>query len=121
MKKTISIAVIVLMATGCAAPQQGPIVDMKGADIHEYNLALHECSQYAHQAMGAGQGAVSGAVAGAIIGALLGVALGDSSLAASTAGAGAVMGGAGGMAQGADNRQVIMSECLRGRGYKVLN
>ena len=121
MKPLLITTAIVLIATGCATQQQGPIVDMQGVDIHEYNLALHECRQYADQAMGAGQGAASGAVAGAIIGALLGAALGDSSLAASTAGAGAVMGGAGGMAQGHQNRHGIMSECLRGRGYKVLN
>lgn len=112
-----SVAAVLLLA-GCAAPR--PLVDMKGVDPARYEADLAECQKYAEQVGGPGAGAAAGAVIGGAIGYGVGRAVGASDPSAAGRG-GAVLGGAKGAGQGARSKHEVVSKCLTGRGYKVLN
>lgn len=117
--RTVLVVLMLIIASGCAS-RRGPIVDMKGVDHAKYEQDLSECQKYADQAMGAGGGAVVGAAIGAGIGYAAGRAVGARDPSAVGRG-GAVVGGAKGAAGGARNRHSVVSKCLAGRGYNVLN
>lgn len=114
MKKLILITTIIL--SGCAAP--GMVVDLKGVDTRAYNTNYSECAAIVDQNSSATNSAASGAAIGAgifaITGALLGVDVG------SLAAIGAIHGAAGGLGKNANDQRVMMANCLRGRGYKVM-
>lgn len=108
--------------TGCATTDEinKPIVDMKGVNRQQYQSDLSDCSQYANQvATGAKAGA--GAVGGAVVGGALGAVFGGGSGAGEGAAAGAVVGGARGVGKGVQERSSVIKNCLRNRGYSVLN
>lgn len=123
------LATIVLTAqvlAGCAQTYQ-PVVDTRGHDTTRYQADLFECRQYAEQvspvgdaAVGAAGGAAAGAALGAITGALIG-GIGAGEAAAFGAATGGALGLGGGAAYGVNEQQQIIDQCLRGRGYNVLN
>ncbi|TNF90391.1 MAG: glycine zipper family protein [Gammaproteobacteria bacterium] len=95
-----------------------PIIDTAGVDMEQYQVDLAQCKEYAEQVeQKAGAGAAGGAAVGAVIGAIVG----DSRTAAKGAGVGAVTGGVKGGAATQKERERVVKNCLRGRGYKVLN
>lgn len=104
----------------CASNRRGPIVDMKGVDRDEYYADLQECESYADEVQVA-ERAAGGAVTGAVVLGTLGAILGNSNTAERMGGAGAVTGGVSGAADGMAERRVVVRNCLRGRGYRVLN
>jgi outer membrane lipoprotein SlyB len=114
----LSSVMVVVLLGGCAARK--PLVDMKGVDPVQYEADLADCQKYAAQVGGAGAGAAGGALIGGAIGYGLGRAVGANDPSAAGRG-GAVLGGASGAGKGARNRQEVVSKCLTGRGYKVLN
>lgn len=121
MTRSFTVLVTVLLLTACAGRGAGgPIVDMKGVDPAQYRMDLAECEQYADQ-VAVGQQAVGRAAAGAAVGGLIGAAVGDSDTAKRSAGAGAVVGGARGTGDAIRERRTVVRNCLRHRGYAVLN
>ena len=102
---------------GCASD---PIIDTRGVDMRKYNRDLAECEAYTEQVM-VTRKAAGGAVAGAVVGAAIGAAVGNSDTAQAGAGAGAVSGAAKGTARGLNEKQRVLRNCLRNRGYAVLN
>ena len=123
MRRVASLALIVVLA-GCAQSYQ-PVVDTKGVDNAKYQQDLLECRQYAEQVSPAGEaattgllGAAGGAALGAIVGAFSGGAGTGAAIGAATGGA--VGAGAGGVS-GVSEQKRIINNCLRGRGYNVLN
>jgi hypothetical protein len=110
------IAVILYLLSGCAGTPR-PIIDAKGADMDQYQADLAECEQYADEVDVAG-GMARSAVVGAILGAAMGAITGDLGPAA---GLGAIGGGAGAGLEETRVKQSVVKECLRGRGYRVLN
>ncbi len=118
MKKPFYCAITTaLFLSACASYQ--PVVDMKGVKPEKYQKDLAECQNYAMQVDPANQ-----ALAGALIGAALGAAMVgsfDDSYALSGAGTGAVAGAAAGTGKGAQDQVTIINNCMKGRGYKVLN
>lgn len=115
-------ALLVLAVAGCSGNANKPIVDMKGVNPYLYEEDLAECSEYADQ-VAVGEKALTGAAAGAAVGAAIGVIWdgeGGSSPARG-AGTGAVLGGTGGIASGVNERSQVVKNCLRQRGYRVLN
>jgi hypothetical protein len=110
--------VILIVGSGCASRR--PVVDMKGVDQAKYEADLADCRKYAEEVGGAGGGAVAGAAVGAGVGYAVGRAVGARNPSAPARG-GAVVGGAKGAAGGARNRHAVVSRCLAGRGYSVLN
>jgi Glycine-zipper domain len=134
--------VVVILALCAAACSSDPIVDMKGVDEERYEQDLAECRQYADQvdvARSAGGGALLGAAGGAAVGAVVGAITGRPGTGAAVGavvgaitgrpGTGAAVGGgAGGTsglfaggASGANKKERIVRNCLRGRGYSVLD
>lgn len=107
----------IIIAAGCA---HRPIIDSRGVDMVQYERDLSQCKAYADQVMVARKAGV-GAVAGAAIGAAVGAAVGDSETAGRLAGAGAVTGAAKGTGRGVNERHRVVNNCLRNRGYAVLN
>jgi outer membrane lipoprotein SlyB len=126
MKKFLALAVAMATLAGCAQSYQ-PVVDTRGHDSARYQQDLFECRQYAEQVSPAGKAAVSGlggAAAGAALGAITGALVGGVG-AGEAAAVGAATGGAVGVGAGAysgvNDQQQIIDNCLRGRGYNVLN
>jgi hypothetical protein len=98
------------------------IVDMKGVNAYQYEQDLAECADYADEVNVASKTA-GGAAAGAAVGAAVGV-IWDGYRGNSPergAATGAVVGGAGGAGSGLNERSQVVKNCLRGRGYRVLN
>lgn len=114
-------ALAITLLAGCAGRHRGePIVDMRGVDPVRYQNDLADCRQYGAQ-VGIGADAATGAVAGAVLGGAVGAVAGNSDTAKRSAGVGAVLGGARGAAGGAQERNQVVRNCLRNRGYAVLN
>lgn len=103
-----------------ACARQQPIVDTKGIDQASYQRDLAECQHYASQVDTAGK-AAGGAVTGAVVGGAMGAVINGTKGARTGAGVGAVGGTAKGLARGTREQQQVVRNCLRGRGYKVLN
>jgi len=116
------IALSVTLLAGCAGRghRGEPIVDMKGIDPVRYQADLMECRQYADQ-VNVGRDAVTGAAVGAVIGGAAGAAARDSDTAKRSAGVGAIFGGARGTSAALEERNRVIRNCLRNRGYAVLN
>jgi len=96
------------------------IIDKKGVSMAAYEQDLAECQSYSEEVR-TGEKAARGAASGAVVGGLIGAAVGDSRDVQRGAGAGAVTGGAKGIAQGERDEVQVVKQCLRGRGYRVLN
>jgi outer membrane lipoprotein SlyB len=120
---TLACALMVLTACTTTDKINAPIVDLKNASMQDrqaYQDDLNECSQYAKEVQTAGKVGV-GAAGGAVVGGAVGAIFGGSSGAAEGAGAGAVFGGARGAGDSAQERSRVIKNCLRARGYNVLN
>ena len=122
MSRLVLASILGLLLAGCAGrerPPGGVIVDMKGVDRAQYQADLTECEQYADQVDVAGQ-AAAGAVGGAVVGGLIGAVVDDAAPGRGAA-VGGIAGGATGTVKGIEERQVVIKNCLRNRGYAVLN
>ena len=117
MRETARLAAIAGLAlTGCVA-NTGPIIDTQGVNMARYEQDLAQCSVYQDQ-VSIPTGMVKGAAAGGVTGAATGVFTGDVGRAA---GVGAVLGSAQSARENDRIRQRVVKNCLRGRGYRVLN
>ena len=123
MRKLLLTAFTAVILSGCATAPSSypPLVDAPGKDPAQLAADMRDCNAYADtQLSGAG-----GAAGGAIIGALFGVALlaaggGRHGYGNEIAGLGALSGGAAGYVAAETNQRAIVSRCLAGRGYSVL-
>ena len=107
-----------LLLAGCASDPNKPIIDPEGVDMAQYEADRAKCEQVAQQVeQKAGNEAVGGAVVMGIIGAIFG----DADTAKRAAGAGFVGGGAKGLRKTELERAKVVKNCLRVRGYQVLN
>jgi len=120
MRKFAYILVIVSfgMLSGCATHRADVVIDPTGVDMGRYQQDLLECQQIAKQVHGKAAG---GAVGGAVVGAAVGAVLGNSESVRKGAGVGAITGLAHGAGATRRERQQVIKNCLRYRGYKVLN
>ncbi len=106
-----------LLLAACSGAT-GPIIDTKGVNMAGYEQDLAECETYATQVStgsAVGKGAAGGAAVGAAIGAIAGGGAGQG------AGIGAVTGGAQSARISDREKADVVRNCLRGRGYRVLN
>ncbi len=107
-----------LFIGGCASDPNKPIIDPEGVDMAQFEADRAKCEQVAQQVeQTAGNEAVGGAVVMGIIGAIFG----DSDTAKKSAAAGFVGGGAKGLRKTELERARVVKNCLRVRGYQVLN
>lgn len=115
LKYTIMLATAITL-TACASNKV--IIDPAGVDMQQYEQDLATCKQIAEQVDSqTGKRAVSGALISGTVGAILG----DSGDAKRWASVGAVTGGARGAGETRKEKDQVVKNCLRGRGYKVLN
>ncbi len=123
--RATALALALAVTLSACATSQGmganftPIIDTKDVDMAKAGQDTTECQAYANQVMSAGQGAAAGALAGAIVGTLLAAAVGASRN--DGAALGAVMGGTRGAVDAEGGQRGIISRCMAGRGYRVLN
>jgi outer membrane lipoprotein SlyB len=108
-----------------AACSSDPIVDMKGVDEAKYESDLDECRAYADQVSvgrSAAGGGLFGGAAGAAVGAAVGAVTGRPGTGAAIGAAGGGTSGLiGGGASGSNKKDKVVRNCLRGRGYSVLD
>jgi uncharacterized protein YcfJ len=108
----------IILAAGCAAHSSKPIIDPAGVDMEQYEADVAACEEIATQVE---QKTGEGAARGALVGGLIGAVLGDSETVVRSAGVGAVAGGAEGQANTEKEKSQVVKNCLRNRGYQVLN
>jgi outer membrane lipoprotein SlyB len=120
-----SIAILLGLCLAACAQSYEPIIDMKGVDQAKYQQDLSECRAYAERVSPVGQAATSGglgALLGAALGAIVGAFSGDAGTGAALGGSvGAVGGAASGAGAGVSEQKQVINNCLRNRGYSVLN
>lgn len=106
-----------LAAAGCAGKSK-PIIDPAGVDMVQYEKDLAECEQIAQQVE---QKAGEKAAGGALVTGAIGAVLGGSDGAKKGVGVGAIGGAARGAGETSRERAKVVKNCLRNRGYSVLN
>jgi outer membrane lipoprotein SlyB len=106
------------LAAGCAA-HPDPIIDTKGVDPQRLAEDWAECEAYTEEiliAAGIGKGAAVGAAVGAATG-----AVSDRREVGEATGIGAIYGGTRSGLDADREKQKVFKNCMRGRGYRVLN
>jgi outer membrane lipoprotein SlyB len=109
---------IAVAIAGCAA-HPDPIIDTKGVDPERLAQDWAECEAYTEEivmAQGVGKGAAAGAAVGAATGAVSNRRDIDEA-----AGLGAIYGGTRSGLDADRQQQQVFKNCMRGRGYRVLN
>ena len=126
MFKGLLLICLLVVISGCTnhhsrhAGNGGVIIDTQGVDMEQYHRDTEDCRGYAAQVPVAEKAATT-AVGGAVVGGVVGAIVGNSRTAAKGAGVGAVTGGIKGTSSGYRERDRVVKNCLRGRGYRVLN
>ena len=106
------------VAGGCAS-HPDPIIDTKGVDPERLAEDWEECEAYTEEivlAKGVGKGAALGGAVGAATGAVSNRREVDEA-----AGLGAIYGGTRSGLEADREQQKVFKNCMRGRGYRVLN
>lgn len=118
MKPLIPILATIVAMAACTTTSE-IIIDTKGVNMAKYEDDLAECQVYADQVL-VGQKTAKGAASGAVIGGAIG-GVSDRHDAGEGAAVGAITGGARGLSEGERDQVRVVKNCLRGRGYRVLN
>lgn len=120
MLKVIAI-VTALSLTACATrtgAHYNPVVDRPGPN---YAVDLEECQAHSRKVLSAAEAGAGGALAGALLGAIFMAAVGGNNrerqIGAIT---GAFSGGLSAAADAEGGQRGIITRCLSGRGYSVL-
>jgi outer membrane lipoprotein SlyB len=116
VKRTTVLALGLAFLSACSS-SSGPIIDTKGVNMAHYEADLADCQGYSEQ-VHIEEGVAKGTVAGGAVGAATGAVVGD---AGKGAGVGAIAGAAKSAQRGEREKTRVVHNCLRGRGYRVLN
>lgn len=119
MKKYLLPALMLSMLAlnGCARHAK-IIIDPKGVDMGAYHADLSDCQYLADQVESK---IADGVVGGAVVGALFGAIIGGHKTARTTGALGALSGGVGAGGEEHYQREKVLKNCLRNRGYQILN
>ncbi len=119
-EKVLPVVVIALvLSAGCSgARRSGVVIDPEGVDMAKYESDLAQCRQISEQV---DQKAGAGAVGGAVVGGAIGAIVGNSSTAMRGAGVGGILGLTKGGVATKREKELVVKNCMRNRGYKVLN
>lgn len=118
MKLSLLAATLLSVIAACTTTSE-IIIDEKGVNMSRYADDLAECKSYAEQ-VAVGEKAAKGAATGAVIGGAIGGVSGHRSVGEGAA-VGVISGGAKGLDEGERGKVRVVKNCLRGRGYRVLN
>ncbi len=116
MRTVVTVTLLAVIVAGCAANPE-PIIDTKGVDPELYARDMAECEVYTEEVVIAA-GAAKGTAAGAAVGAATGAVTGDVGRSAALGG---IYGGTRSALDADRDQQRIWKNCMRGRGYRVLN
>jgi len=117
--KFLSIFSVVLCMVAACTTTSEIIIDEKGVNMSGYEDDLADCKGYAQQ-VAVGEKTAKGAASGGAIGGAVG-AVSSHHDAGEGAAIGAITGGARGLNAGERDKVRVVKNCLRGRGYRVLN
>ena len=111
--KPLSLAGVALVCAACSNAPYEPIVD--GPRDAKYASDLSDCRQLSQQKQSDNSGAITGAVIGGLVGT-------EEDVEGAVAGAaiGGLIGSAEDKADTQDARDVIVFNCMRGRGHNVV-
>jgi hypothetical protein len=109
-----AIAAVAVLAAACGSR---PIIDTKNVDMVQYEKDLADCEEIAEQ-VEAGTITAKSTGFGAGVGGAYGAIDGD---VGESAAKGAVAGAAGGLLKADNEKSRVVKNCLRHRGYAVLN
>jgi outer membrane lipoprotein SlyB len=112
------ILLVIFVLPACSG-YSDPIVDMNGVNQTVYEQDLAECKTYSDD-VDTGKGMAKGAAGGAVTGGAVG-AISKNGDVGSAAGVGAVLGASRSGVRAANDKEKVVRNCLRYRGYKVLN
>ena len=118
-KSTGMLTILIGPLISACASHPEPIIDTKGVNMAVYEQDLANCKTYSEQVQieaGMARGAATGAATGGAVGAVRG-----RGNAAEDAAVGAVLGASKSGVQGAREKEQVVKNCLRYRGYRVLN
>ena len=116
----VTISCLSIMSCAGNRNKSKVVVDTKGVDMQVYEQDMAECKELSDQTQGqAAKGAVGGAVVGGAIGAIGGNRRHND--AERGAGIGATLGVASGASATQAEKSQIQKNCMRHRGYTVLN
>lgn len=123
--RIVTVISVFLLASCASDPSligtSDPIIDTKGVDMSQYLIDKRECQAYAAE-VNRGEKVARGAAAGAVVGGAIGAVLNrEPNSTERGAGVGAISGAAKGVGAGAREAERVVKQCLRGRGYRVLN
>jgi len=120
MYKRVTVLLPFLLVGACAVTDRTPIVEMQGVDATRYQADLQDCQNYAGQ-VDVERQLLLNAIVGAVGLAAVGVFFGNGELTERAIGAGLVAGSAKGAEQAVSERNLVIRNCLRARGYRVFN
>ncbi len=103
---------------GCAA-HPDPIIDTKGVDPDMLAQDWDECEAFTHE-IDIATGVAKGAALGTAVGAATG-AVSNRREVGEAAGLGGIYGGTRSGLEADREKQKVFKNCMRGRGYRVLN
>jgi predicted lipid-binding transport protein (Tim44 family) len=107
---------------GCASPNgplYQPVIDPQSVtDYGKYHVDLGECNQLAQASRASGPGMMEGLLGGLLVGAAFGAIADDTGLGARY---GALSGFLAGTGEEVMTEKQVAFNCMRGRGYTVLN
>jgi len=117
--------ILILMLSACASTYSGygysgVIIDEKGVNMSQFSSDLGECEQYA-SVVPKGERTATSAAEGAVIGGAVGAIFDGSTGAGRGAATGAIAGGVKGAKSSEREKKQVVENCLRYRGYRVLN
>lgn len=118
MRRLLIPLLLAALAAGCAA-HPDPIIDTKGVDPERLAEDWDECEAYTEEIIMA-RGVAKGAAVGAAVGAATG-AVSSRRDVGEAAGVGAIYGGTRSGLDADREKQKVFKNCMRGRGYRVLN
>lgn len=119
-EKQMRINVVLLLVGLTACTTDRVVVDRRGIDPIKYEKDLAECRVYKQQ-VPVGKEMAKGAAVGAVVGGAIGATGRHSGDVVEGATVGAVYGAADKMIDSSEEKARIVKNCLRGRGYRVLN
>ena len=122
--QTVAALTLICLLSGCATNTtdiaKDVIIDRRGVNVAQYEKDLADCSEYA-AAVPVVKKTTHSAAGGAVVGGAIGAIIDRRRSVERGAGVGAVAGGARGYTLSKSEQSRVIKNCLRGRGYRVLN